>query len=193
MRHQAICAAVTLLMTATALEAQDRFSFDVRAVVAAPTSKLAGTELDIGLGFGGTLAFRMQPHLHLYGGWDWQQFPAEQSFAGAKVDFEETGYTLGLRFEHPFRETSGLAYRLEGGVTYKHIEAENEGGDLLTDSDHGAGFEAGAGLLTPLGKSFSLATTLRYRTLNRDFVVGSATSSGTLQYVGLEIGVTRRF
>ena len=193
MRHHAFCAAVTLLIATAPVEAQPRFAVDLRVAVATPTSKLAGTELDVGFGVGGALAYRLYQHLHLYGGWDWQQFSADQSFAGAKTDFEETGYTLGLRFEHPFRESSGLAYRLEGGATYKHIEVENDAGTLVTDTDHGAGFEAGAGLVTPLGKSFLLTTTLRYRSLQRDFVVGNNTTSGTLQYGALEVGFTKRF
>ena len=193
MRHLVILAATTLLVSATPLAAQQRVSADLRIAVATPTEKLSGADLDPGMGLGATIAVRLQPHLHVYGGWDWMRFRADHSFAGAKMDFEETGYTLGLRFEHPIRETSRFSYRVEAGATYKHIEVENEDGDIIADSDHGAGFEAGAGLLTPLAGSFKLTTMLRYRSLARDFTVANTTSSGSLRYGALEIGITRRF
>jgi hypothetical protein len=170
-----------------------RLTVDLRGAVAAPTSELGGTDLGIGAGFGGTVAWQLQPHLHLYGGWDWMRFAADNSFAGAEPDFEETGYTFGLRFEHPLRPTSRTLYRLEAGGTYKHIEVEDENGDIIADTDHGLGYELGAGLLMPLGETWKLAPTLRYRALSRDFTVGATTTSGDLRYVALEIGFSRRF
>ena len=193
MRHLFTIAAATLLVSAGPLSAQERLTLDIRTAVAIPTEKFANADLDPGIGFGATLAFRLQPHLHVYGGWDWLHFSADQSFAGSKMDFEETGYTLGLRFEHPIRESSRFAYRIEAGGTYKHIEVENEDGDIVADSDHGAGFEAGAGLLTPIRGGWRLSTMLRYRSLNRDLTVANTTSSGSLRYGALEVGITRRF
>jgi hypothetical protein len=183
---------IALLAAAPQLAAQ-RASFDVRAAVAVPTSKLAGTELQTGFGAGFTLAYRVQPHVHVYGGWDWMHFAADQSFAGANMDFEETGYTFGLRFEHPFRPTSPLAFRIEGGGTYKHNEIENSAGDLVVNSGHGFGFEGGLGLLVPMNGSWGVTPTLRYRSLSRDYTVASSTSEGVLKYLALEVGMSRRF
>ena len=60
-----------------------------------------------------TLAVRALKHLHVYGGWDWMHFSSDNSFAGSNMDFEETGYTYGLRYQHPLRgETGGLLFRL---------------------------------------------------------------------------------
>lgn len=173
--------------------AAQRITLDLRGAVAAPTSELGGTDLGTGAGFGGTVAWQLQPHLHLYGGWDWMRFAADNWFAGPEPDFEETGYTFGLRFEHPLRTTSRTLYRLEAGGTYKHIEVEDANGDVIEDTGHGLGYELGAGLLMPLGETWKLAPTLRYRALSRDFTVGATTTAGDLRYVALEIGFSRRF
>lgn len=113
------------------------------------------------------------------------RFTADNSFAGPELDFEETGYTLGLRFEHPMRPTSRFLYRLEAGATYKHIEVEDADGDIIEDTGHGLGYELGAGLLVPLGETWKFAPTLRYRALARDFTIGGTTTSGDLRYVAL--------
>lgn len=173
--------------------AAQRLTVDLRGAVATPTSELGGADLGMGAGFGATIAWRLQPHLHVYGGWDWMRFAADDSFAGPEPDFEETGYTFGLRFEHPLRPESRTMYRLEAGGTYKHIEVEDENGDNIADTDHGLGYELGAGLLVPLGEAWKLAPTLRYRSLSRDFTVGAVTTPAELRYVALEIGFSRRF
>jgi hypothetical protein len=75
--------------------AAQKFAVDLRAVGATSTQKLAGADLSVGLGFGMTIGYHLQPHLLAYGGWDWIHFQADQSFAGPDMDFEETGYTAG--------------------------------------------------------------------------------------------------
>jgi hypothetical protein len=182
-------AATTL---ASDLPAQ-QLTLDLRGAIAMPTADLADADLSTGAGFGATLAVQLQPHLHLYGGWDWMRFTADESFAGPEPDFEETGYTFGLRFEHPLGASSRTMYRLEAGGTYKHFEFEDEDGDITVDTGHGLGYEAGVGLLLPLSGSWRLAPTVRYRALSRDFTVGSITTTGDLKYVALEIGFSKRF
>jgi hypothetical protein len=154
-------AAVGVLLAApSGLQAQ-RLAVDARTVVATSTQRLAGTDLSVGVGFGATLAYRLQPHLSAYGGWDWLHFQADQSFIGSDMDFEETGYTLGLRFEHPFRGDAGPSFRIEGGGTYKHVEVENPPGDIIADSGHELGFEAGGGVVIPISTARSPAGSLR--------------------------------
>lgn len=193
MRYLCIVAISAMCAAAPSLSAQQRVSIDLRAAAAAPTQKLGATELGTGLGLGGTVAFRLQPHLHVYGGWDYMHFAADNVPALSAFDYEETGYTLGLRFEHPVLASPRFAFRVEGGATYKHIEIENDDGDLVADSDHGAGFEAGAGVVVPLAGAFKGVAMARYRSLSRDFTIGTVTTNGALRYIGLEVGVTRRF
>jgi len=184
--------AAGLLVTTTVPVGAQGLTADLRAVAATP-GKLAGTELDMGVGFGVTVAWRVQPHLHVYGGWDWLHFGSDNSFAGSDRDFEETGYTFGLRFEHPLGDASRLLYRVDAGGTYKHVEIEDVDGDIIADSKHGLGYEAGLGLLWPAGDAWRFGPTIRFRSLSPDFDINGVTTSGTLRYVGLEMGVSRRF
>jgi hypothetical protein len=194
MRHYVILAAVAALLTLPDYSsAQERVSIDVRGVLATTTEDLGDADLGLGFGFGATLGYRLQPHLHLYGGWDWLHFTADDSFAGTEADFEETGYTFGLRFEHPLGLGSRRAFRLEAGGTYKHVEIEDDDGDLIADSDHSLGYEVGAGLVLPLGAEWRLTPMGRFRSLDPEFDIGSVTMSGTFRYVALEVGLTRRF
>jgi hypothetical protein len=169
------------------------FEVDVRAVGATSTQRLAGTDLSVGAGFGATAAYFLQPHLALYGGWDWLHFQADQSFAGADMDFEETGYAAGLRFEHPIGGSERTLYRLEAGGTFKHVEIEDDGGDIVSDSGHELGFEVGGGVVFPLGSAWRLTPTVRFRTLQPSFEITGVTTRSDLRYVGFELGVSRRF
>jgi hypothetical protein len=179
------------LLPAAGLAAQ-RVTLDVRGAVALPTTTLAEADLPTGLSLGGTVALRLMPHLSVYGGWDWLRFGGVSSFAGVDDDFEETGYTFGLRFEHPFagEADGGLHYRAEVGGTYKHIEIENAAGDPVADTKHDLGYEGGFGLVLPLGNGPRLVGMARYRSLSRDFVIGTETTAGNLRYIALELGVS---
>ncbi|MHB1327230.1 MAG: outer membrane beta-barrel protein, partial [Gemmatimonadales bacterium] len=110
------------------------------------------------------------------------------TFAGTDIDVEETGYVLGLRFEHPLAGAGSPALVLRGGATFVHIEMENTDGDLVADSGHGLGWEAGAGLSLPLGRRWRVVPLVRYRSLTRDIDVGSVTTPASLRYVGLDVG-----
>src|SRR5688572_17076183 len=183
----ALAAASALLGARQDLAAQ-RVAVDLRAVGATSTQKLAGADLSVGVGIGMTIGYHLQPHLLAYGGWDWMHFQADQSFAGPDMDFEETGYTAGLRFEHPIGAESLTLFRIEGGATYKHVEIEDVGGDIIGDSGHRFGFEGGGGLVFPLGENWRLAPTLRFRSLSPAFDITGVTTKSDLQYAGIELG-----
>jgi hypothetical protein len=188
----------TILLAAfllpTSFLGAQRVTLDVRGAYAMPTSDLDDAQLDAGPGFGATLAVGVMPHLHLYGGWDWLHFSnSGASFAGSDQDFEETGYTFGLRFEHPLGASTTML-RVEGGGTYKHLEVEDADGEALTSTDHGLGFEAGAGMVLPLGSGgWRIAAMLRHRSLGTEFVIGNVATDATLRYAALEVGVSKRF
>jgi hypothetical protein len=187
-----LAAALVALSSASELQGQD-WSVDVRATTAAATQKLAGSDLDTGLGIGGAFVYRINRHLSSYAGWDWLRFHTSESFAGSDVDFEETGYTLGLRFENAFAPYSDFVYRIEAGATYKHVEVENDGGDLIADSGHEPGFEVAGGLAIPLGDVWRLSPTVRFRSLQPAFEVDGVTTNGSLRYAAFDVGVTYRF
>src|SRR5690606_14067184 len=93
-------AVAALLLVPAALQGQSRFSVEVGAHAAVPIQDFGNAELETGLGFGANIRYRIQPHLAAYAGWEWQHFTTE--VLATDLDVEETGYTFGLRFEHPF-------------------------------------------------------------------------------------------
>ena len=63
----------------------------------------------------------------------------------------------------------------------------------MEDSGHELGFEAGGGLVIPLGERWRIAPTLRFRTLSPSFDVSGVTTKSDFRYAGFEVGVSRKF
>jgi opacity protein-like surface antigen len=188
------CLSLALIALPTTAEAQSRWRLEVRGGAAFTTQDLAEASLDPGFGFEGTIAYSFMPQISAYAGWDWYHFSAsETSFAGDGRDLEETGYAFGLRFEQPLGDAARMALRLRGGGTYNHVEMENEAGEVIGDSGHGLGWEAGAALGIMVGESWELSPGIRYRSLTPDLDFVAPATSGTLEYVAVEIGVSRTF
>jgi opacity protein-like surface antigen len=108
------------LLLSHVVSAQNRISATLRPGINFPTNDLGNANIKTGYGIEGTVAYRFMPHLSIYAGWGWNHFAADKSFAGQDMDFEETGYRLGLHFIHPI-ESSTLSYLLGAGVIYNHI------------------------------------------------------------------------
>lgn len=183
---------IALLLISNLVSGQNQFSLTVRPAGNFPTKELANTNLKTGFGFEGTVGYKFLPHLGAYAGWGWNHFAAENSFAGADMDFEETGYSLGLQFIHPV-ENSKLNYLIGAGAIYNHIEIENNQGDIIVDSKHGWGWRAEAGIDVPVTKQLHLTPTVRYQTLSRDFTIGETKTSGDLSYVSVGVGLSWYF
>ena len=190
-----IMGTVAAVLIAEPVNAQGPWTLDFRMGAALPTEDLGQDEIATGLGLEGALGYRFMEHLAAYVGWDWHKFAADQSFAGSDMDFEETGYAYGLRFEHPFSgETgTGTVYTLRAGRTYNHLEIENLEGDIIADSGHSAGWEIGAGTTFGLSDTWRVSPGARYRSLSPDVEVGGTTTEVDLKYVALEVGVTWSF
>ena len=188
----AIVVGLIFLFASDSVRAQDRLSVELRSGVAFATQELGDADLGTGFGFEGTVAYRFWPHLAGYAGWGWHRFPADESFAGAEVDVEETGYTFGLQFIHPLG-TSPIGYVVRAGGILNHLEIENDDGDIIADSDHGLGWQVGAGLVLPLGAQWRVMPGVRYRSLSRDVENGEVSTEVDLTYVSVGIGLARSF
>ena len=68
-----VLAAASALLGAHQDIAAQNVAVDLRAVGATSTQRLAGADLSVGLGFGMTVGYHLQPHLLAYGGWDWMR------------------------------------------------------------------------------------------------------------------------
>jgi hypothetical protein len=194
MSHKLLTALMLLFAsTASNTYAQDAWGIEVRGGAAFATEDPADVSLATGFGFEGTIAYRFQPHLSVYAGWDWHRFPADGSFAGSNSDFEETGYAFGLLFEHPIGRSEAMAIQLRGGGTYNHIEVENDAGAPIADSGHGLGYEAGVGLAFRLTDLWRVTPGLRFRSLSRDLETGTVTTAADLRYLAVDVGFARWF
>lgn len=181
-----------VMMPVWAQEEDGRWRAEILPGAVVGTQRMGGADLGAGGGFQANLSFRFLPHVSTYGGWDWHRFNTNVPFAGNNTDVEETGYAFGLRFEHPIRSSSRTLV-LRGGGTYNHIELENAAGKLVSDSGHGLGWEAGAGIGFRVGDRWRITPGVRFRSLFRDLVVANVTNPVTLRYVAFEIGFARIF
>ena len=194
MRYSIIRAAAALplvLLAGRPALAQSRWSLEATGDAAFPTQTLAGADLKTGGGFGANARYRFMPHLAAYAGWEWHMQQSTQLLVGETLDLNDTGYTFGLRFEHPLvARTAGW---LRAGGLANHIEIENTEGVIIQDTGHGLGWEVGGGLTVPIAARLALTPGLRYRTLSRDVKVGGPTRSSTLSYVTTGIGLAYTF
>lgn len=193
-RMKFILVAFMVTIASHGIYAQDdnRLSFEFRPAVNFATADLGDASLKTGFGFEGTFAYRFMPHLSVYAGWGWNKFASDQSFAGANIDFEETGYSYGLQFIHPVG-TSNIDFLLRAGALANHIEVENSDGDIIADSGHGFGFQLEGGISLPLGESWNLMPSIRYRSLSRDIDFGSTSTSVDLNYISVGVGIVKKF
>ena len=79
---------------------------------------------------------------------------------------------------------------LENWRAYEHLELE-QGDDRVSDSGHGFGWEAGAGLVVPVGRSWKITPGARYRSLSRDVDLEGASAPVDLRFLLFDVGVTR--
>jgi hypothetical protein len=181
----------TITMSSMAQENNRRLGLDIRPGVSFATAKLGDAELKPGMGFEGTLQYNFWSGASLYAGWGWNKFASDESFAGSNIDFEETGYVMGLRYTYQL-PNSPMGLFARAGAIYNHIEVE-DGDDIVTDSGHGWGWQAEAGVDVSLGGGWKLRPGLKYQSLNRDLSVGSANHNADLNYLSLGIGIAKSF
>jgi hypothetical protein len=185
---------LVILVTTTTLAQNNekRFGVELNGDVSFVSSDLAGSSLKTGLGFETILQYRFMPFTSVYGGWGYSHFNSENSFAGADTDFEQTGYILGLQFKHPIGN-SPVSYFVRAGLLYSHIEMENNNGDIISDTGHGVGWQAAAGIEVSMGRNWSLAPGLKYNWLAGETDFEGANYQLDHRYVSARIGIIKRF
>jgi hypothetical protein len=187
----AYIAGVCLLTPSAFVTAQDGWDITLRPAVNFPVKEFGGSKLVMGVGLEGAFSYRFFTNFNLYIGYSWNGFFSDESFAGPKVSFQETGYSAGLQFIQPIGE-SDFSYFVGAGAILNHIEAENEAGSLIGDSKHGVGWQAGTGLMFPIA-NFMLVPSLRYRALSRKLPIDNSVYPVDLNYVSVGLGVTWAF
>jgi opacity protein-like surface antigen len=183
---------IMLSSAAFAQSSEKRFGFELNSGVSLPVSELDNSKLNAGFGFEGVLNYRFMPHLGAYAGWGWNRLSADDSFAGEDVDFEETGYVVGLQFMHSIGN-SPFSYFVRGGGLYNHIETENATGDIINDTGHGFGFQLAGGLSYNFGNNWSLDPGIKFSSLRPNADFEGLSRSLDYQYITLRLGIVKKF
>ncbi|HEX8040548.1 MAG TPA: outer membrane beta-barrel protein [Chryseosolibacter sp.] len=173
--------------------AQHRVSIQVRPGASFATTRLADADLKTGYGLEGSVAYRVVPDIGLYAGWGWNGFSAGESFAGRNMDFEETGYAIGMQLFHPFSADLPFDYFLKAGLILKHIEVESPDAGVISDSGHGAGFQVEAGLSFPAGDQWNVIPGIKYESLTRELAVAGANYKSDLNYLSAGVTISYTF
>lgn len=183
---------VVLVVIGFTSQAQDKWSLEIRPNLNFPTTEVGDADINTGFGIEVALGYRFMEHLGAYAGWGYNTFNTDDAFAGSDTDFDETGYTFGLQFIHPFNNSS-ISYLIRAGGIYNHIEVENGEGDITADSGHGLGWEVGAGLQIDLGSQWNLRPQVGYRALSREIDFDSTTIDIDLNYLSFGVGIVKIF
>ncbi|MBE0661470.1 MAG: porin family protein [Bacteroidales bacterium] len=185
-------AVIAVLSISSFAQKNNRFGIELNGGASFATQKLSEAELNTGFGFEGILQYHFLPQLGVYGGWGWNRFGADDSFAGQDVCFEETGYILGLQFRQALGNSNTTAF-LRAGSLYNHIEIENADGDIVKDSGHGFGWQVAGGVEIPLGSNWSVAPGVKFNSLNRDIDLEGSTRELKHNYISARVGIVKRF
>jgi len=182
---------VFLSLGALAQEKDKRFAFELSGGPSFPTSEFVDG-IKMGFGFEGTFQYRFLPFASVYGGWGSNWLSTESTNSEDNMDYEETGYILGLQFNYPLKASSSSLF-LRAGALYNHIEVENDNGEILEDTGHGLGYQVTGGIDISLGSGWSLTPGVKF-----NFLSGETESEGTTrqidyQYISARIGIMKRF
>jgi len=187
-----VSAIILLSLNTIAQNKNHRFAVELNGGISLATNKLVDTKLSPGGGFEAVLHYRVLKHIGIYGGWGWNKLPADNSFAGNDVCFEETGYLLGLEYVHSIAK-SKISYMLRAGGLYNHIETENAEGEIINDTGHGLGYQLAGGFDIPIGTSWSIAPMIKYNSLKREGNFGETVNTLDYNYISVRIGIIKKF
>ena len=188
-----IVLAVSLLIP-TRGEAQiSPFQWEVRGGAWIPTSDLVGAQgfegaASTDAGFGVHFVLRSGP-ISFVAGFSEHRFGCTAAQCDEAVDFVSTAWDLGARVN--FRE-AGIVPWVSLGATAALFDAhvDTGGGVAREASDRGWGYEAGAGVLVPVGGPFALNPGVRYGRSDADFA-----SRGPMEtrYIIADVGLVLAF
>ena len=180
---------IVILVLATQLfvkaQSKSKWTVEFRPSLNFPTGYVAGSKLSIGFGFNGEVYYRILSHTSVYAGWGWNLFPQQED----QFSNEETGYTFGLQFMHPF-PNSEIQYYVKGSGVYNHLEIEKDN-EQYSDSGHELGWQADAGVSLPFDYGIALNPGIRYRQISGTIKKDNKVLPFDLNHLSIGIGVSK--
>jgi len=195
MKAKVSIVAVLLAVLPVTLTAQDgtkRGGFEINGGMSLSTRFPGDVMTNIGGGAEALFHFRVTRHLGLYGGWGYNAFTSDYQPANHRCDFEETGYIIGLQYKRPMEGSNVLVF-VRGAYQYKHIEIEDPSGELLFDTTHGPGWQAGFGLDLPVSENWSVVPELKFSVLPEKETNATVEPIPDRNYFSVRIGLLKRF
>lgn len=195
MKAKVSIAAVLLAILPVTLIAQEeskRGGFEINGGMSLSTRFPGDVITNVGAGAEALFHYRMTKHLGLYGGWGYNAFRSDYEPARHRCDFEETGYIIGLQYKRPM-EFSNVSVFVRGAYQYKHIEIEDPSGELLFDTTHGPGWQAGFGLDLPFSENWSVIPELKFSVLLDKESNSTVEPIQDRNYFSVRIGLLKRF
>jgi opacity protein-like surface antigen len=172
--------------------AQGRWSGEFRPGFNIPVNDLGEDKLGLGFGFEAKVAYKMMPHLKVYGGWGWNAFVTDTQKVSDRVDLDETSFTFGFDLRLPVTNPP-VTYFVYGGAVLGRIKIEDNLNTFNESSNYGFGWQLGGGVEIALNDSWSLKPDVRYRSLSREIGVSNVALDVDLQYFAIGIGICGSF
>jgi hypothetical protein len=182
----------SLPLSLTAQSEEKRGAFEINGGIALSAAFPGDVINNVGAGAEALFHYRVARHLGLYGGWGYNAFRSDYEPARLKCDFEETGYIIGLQYKRPI-ELSNVSVFVRGAYQYKHIEIEDPTGELLFDTTHGSGWQAGFGLDLPFSENWSVVPELKFSVLPEKESNATVEQITDRNYFSVRIGILKRF
>lgn len=195
MKTKVLSAALLMAAISLSLTAQDRekrFSVELNGGLSLSLNHSGDPVTNVGAGSEAIIHYRLMNHLGLYGGWGYNAFRNDYEPAGQRCDLEETGYIIGLQYKHKI-EFSDISVFVRGAFQYKHIEVEDPAGELIFDTTHGPGWQAGFGIDVPLAAKLSLIPEVKFSALTERKDKAVTNSIPDRNYFSLRLGILKKF
>lgn len=183
---------IIISLNNSCLKAQKNYIIDCGPPGNFPIALSGNTNLNNGFGFEFNCTYHVLSNFSIYSGWDWNKFTCVKSFAGSYTDFEETGYVLGIKYIHPVENTN-FNYFISAGTTLKHIEIQDQKGEIIADTDFGFGWETSIGIALNLKQRWSISPSFRMRSLKRSVNLNEIQNNFELSYISLKIAIGWKF
>jgi hypothetical protein len=177
-------------------EAQTPITFAVegRGAFAIPTGEWTDED-GIGNGYGfGANAQVGYGAFAIYAGWENFIFGLDDDGLDEDVDANahDTGFRAGLMGSFPVADDV-MSIFANAGIIYNTLTTRvgDDTGSFEFESDNALGWEAGAGVLVPLGQSLSFTPAVRYRSHPAEFEAFSELGGAetTVGYVVVDVGL----
>lgn len=182
-------AAMSVLGVAGTASAQSRLplSFEVRGDAAIPTGDFEDLEIENGLGFTASAALQLVPGFGVYGSYGRTEFSVDGG--GDDTDVLDQGFGAGLTASLGGGFGRATPY-IGAGLLFHELEVDDtEIGDAQM------GFEVGAGIAFPLGRSVRITPAVGYRQykVENTALGGLVDNEFNVQYLTAGVGLNIAF